>query len=185
MEFATERARHRAATLFRHDGLLEFLRSRRHLWHELEASKFLMDRFDGDLCEGRIHDALRRPLLDYYLTTDTTAWRALAIAFATLTDLLAKLEDAGADGRPAENFDRLRTAALEEVTVLAKRAAHETLLAHKLKVARGHLKTSASKKRSLGSDRSGSVDSIRRAVSARFPRTSPAPLSPLQVRPHA
>ena len=105
LELSTDRARHRAATLLRRtDGLLNALRSRRRWWHERDASKFLLSAFVEDVRRGAagVHEELRRPLLDYYLTTDMVAWKALKKALTTLTDLLAKLE--GADGeRPAEN----------------------------------------------------------------------------------
>ncbi|KAH8073429.1 hypothetical protein JL721_2722 [Aureococcus anophagefferens] len=120
LELSTDRARHRAATLLRRtDGLLNALRSRRRWWHERDASKFLLSAFVEDVRRGAagVHEELRRPLLDYYLTTDMVAWKALKKALTTLTDLLAKLE--GADGeRPAENFDRLHKDAAD-----ARRAA--------------------------------------------------------------
>ncbi|KAH8080305.1 hypothetical protein JL720_8996 [Aureococcus anophagefferens] len=143
-------ARHRAATLLRRtDGLLNALRSRRRWWHERDASKFLLSAFVEDVRRGAagVHEELRRPLLDYYLTTDMVAWKALKKALTTLTDLLAKLE--GADGeRPAENFDRLHKGAADAVADLARRAAHETLVAHKLGVARRAVRTSRRARRS-------------------------------------
>ena len=66
----------------------------------------------------------------------------------------------GADARPAENFDRIRTAAIDDVAVLAKRAAHETLVAHKVRVARGHLRERGSSKRLAPSSFRHATDAV-------------------------
>ena len=191
LELSTDRARHRAATLLRRtDGLLNALRSRRRWWHERDASKFLLSAFVEDVRRGAagVHEELRRPLLDYYLTTDMVAWKALKKALTTLTDLLAKLE--GADGeRPAENFDRLHKDAVDAVAELARRAAHETLVAHKLGVARRAVRESVRK----ASDRGRSPGSLRRQFSDTLlrrpsksrvePATGEEPAAPLVVAP--
>ena len=196
-ELSSDRARHRFRTLFsRHSALLDFLRSQRHWWHDLETSKFLMDLFVKDLREGLVLDAVRGPLLDYYLLTDTTAWTCLKKADAHLTGLLSKMGDGDDDG-PRENFDRVREAAMDNVVEYAKRAVHDILIAHKLKVARDHvnkknniLPALSSHSRSSSSLSSRALSSLpvlgqRSSGTAATSARAPASTKPTRIAPTA